>query len=190
MIFKYKFLKKSLIDANLSIENINFEDIQKIRKWRNDQVKGLRQNKKLSIAEQSKYFRNYIMSQSKLSRPETFLFGLKKDNNLVGYGGLVYISWTNRRAEISFLLDTKIMKTESKNNFFFLRYFDLIKFLAFNKLKLLKIYMQTSVFRNITPKLLKKSGFIYEATLKKHVYKKTTGFVDVVIYSCFNKLKR
>ena len=60
MIFKYKFLKKSLIDANLSIENINFEDIQKIRKWRNDQVKGLRQNKKLSIAEQSKYFRNYI----------------------------------------------------------------------------------------------------------------------------------
>ena len=55
------------------------------------------------------------------------------------------------------------------------------------QLKLLKIYMGTSVFRNITPKLLKKSGFIYEATLKKHVYKKTTGFVDVVIYSYFNK---
>tara|TARA_Y100000310_G_scaffold338518_1_gene428354 strand:- start:1144 stop:1716 length:573 start_codon:yes stop_codon:yes gene_type:complete len=190
MIFKYKFLKKRLIDANLSIENINFEDIQKIRKWRNDQVKGLRQNKRLSITEQTKYFRNYIMSQSKLSRPETFLFGLKKDNNLIGYGGLVYISWTNRRAEISFLLDTKIMKTKGKNNFFFLRYFDLIKFLAFNKLKLLKIYMGTSVFRNITPKLLKKSGFKYEATLKKHVYKKTIGFVDVAIYSYFNKLKR
>ena len=71
MIFKYKFLKKNLINANLSIENINFKDIQKIRKWRNDQVKGLRQNKKLSIAEQIKYFRNYIMSQSKLSKPET-----------------------------------------------------------------------------------------------------------------------
>ena len=147
MKFSYKFLKKKISYKNFSIENLNLKDTEKIRLWRNQQKKVLRQNFVLTKKDQKEYFYNVIKKETKKKTPSTILFGFKKDGLLKGYGGLVYISWENKRAELSYLLNPKDSK--SKNNYKSLSYiyFKLIKKLAFKKLKLNRIYTETFFYR-------------------------------------------
>ena len=41
-------------------------------------------------------------------QPYQILFSFLKNNEFIGYGGLVHINWEEKKAEISFLLNTKI----------------------------------------------------------------------------------
>jgi hypothetical protein len=113
--YNYNFLKKKISSGKFSLQNLEKKDIEIIRNWRNQQVKVLRQNKYITKNDQKKYFKNYILKQVKEKKPETFLFAFKENNITIGYGGLVYISWDNRRAEVSYLLNTKL--TKKKKNY-------------------------------------------------------------------------
>ena len=183
--FKYKFFNLSQASIeSYKIDFIKFEDIEQIRKWRNSSIKYLRQEHKITKKEQTLYFKKNVHEQTKLKKPKHILFGFKKDDILIGYGGLVHISWVNKNAELSFLLNPKFNGKTYK--IFFNKYINLLVNLSFNHYKLKKIYTQTYSYRKINIELLKKNKFIKEGCLKNHIFK-NGQFSDLVIQSLENK---
>ena len=150
MSFNYKFLKRKLNYRGFSIENLKKTDIEKLRIWRNTQRKVLRQNKILSKREQYIYFNEYILKQTKKKFPEVILFAFKNEKKLIGYGGFVYISWDNKRAEVSYLLKTEFTLDKEIYKFHTLIYFELIKKIAFRVIKFRRIFLETLFIEKIT----------------------------------------
>jgi hypothetical protein len=99
---EYSILKsKKYLSKNLELVVIRKEDIQKIRKWRNEQREVLRQDKILTKKEQEDYFNTMIITTFEKKNPEMILFSFLSKNKCIGYGGLVHINWKARRGEIS-----------------------------------------------------------------------------------------
>ena len=144
--------------------------------------KVLRQNNLLSKSNQSKYFNKYISKQATKKFPEVILFAYKYKNEIIGYGGLVYISWENKRAEVSYLLKTEYTLKKDTYKFYSLIYFALIKKLAFKIIKLKRIFTETFIFRKNHIKILEKSGFRKEGILRKHNIK-NKKHVNVIVHS-------
>jgi RimJ/RimL family protein N-acetyltransferase len=182
--FEYKVLKNQTLSVeDFSIVPIRWEDRSKIMVWRNEQVYHLRQSKTLTIQDQDDYFSNIVSRLFNEEQPNQILFSYLKGEDCIGYGGLVHINWTDKNAEISF-----IMKTQLEENFFDVHwktYLSMIEKVAFDDLILKKIY--TYAF-DLRPKLysaLMAAGFFNEARLKDHCYF-DGKFKDVVIHSKFN----
>ena len=164
---KYKFLTKDLKNNLFSLSNINDADIQFIRIIRNNQINFLRQKKKITKLEQIKYFKNKVLIETKKKFPEMILFGLFEKKKIIGYGGLVHISWKDKRAELSLLLDDRI---NSKNLYqLYSIFIDLSLHLAFKVFKFSKITTETYSNRRKIISTLKSKKFILEGKLKKHV---------------------
>lgn len=185
MSFNYKFLKRKLNYRGFSIENLKKTDIEKLRIWRNTQRKVLRQNKILSKREQYIYFNEYILKQTKKKFPEVILFAFKNEKKLIGYGGFVYISWSNKRAELSFLLDTDITFNKKLYKNYSNIYYRLVKKLAFEKIKFKRLFTETFSYRVNHIKILQNAGFKKEGTLRKH-YIKNKKSVNVIVHSIVN----
>jgi hypothetical protein len=110
----YTCLRRQCISReNKKICTIQPEDIQPIRVWRNAQLPYLRQSHPIEFDEQVKYYRDNIWPTMELERPSNILMSYFEEAQLIGYGGLVHISWEHKRAEVSFLLDPDRMLTES-----------------------------------------------------------------------------
>ena len=86
--------------------------MESIRKWRNEQIDILRQNKPLTKDEQSKYYHQVIKKSFYEKKPEMILFSFLIKNNCVGYGGFVHIDWNSKKAELSIILDTNRTKKQ------------------------------------------------------------------------------
>ena len=67
------------------------------------------------------------------------MFSIKKKNNTIGYCGFVNISWINKCAEISFLLDHKLKDRKKNYKIIMLRSFNKLFKIGFKKLKFKKI---------------------------------------------------
>ena len=93
---------------NFKIIPIRMKDRNMIMSWRNDQIYHLRQKAKLKRKDQDLYFKNIVKKQFKEKQPNQLLFSFIENNLLIGYGGLVHIDWTNKNAEISFLMKTEL----------------------------------------------------------------------------------
>ena len=182
MSFNYKFLKRKLFYKDFSIDNLRKDDVEKLRLWRNSQRKVLRQNKIISKSEQSKYFNNFIKIQTKKKYPEVILFAYRHKDELIGYGGLVYISWQNNRAELSFLLNTDYTHNKKINNFYSMIYFNLAKKFAFKRLRLNRLYTETFQYRRNQIKILENFGFKKEGILRKHNIKNNKP-VNVIVHA-------
>ena len=107
MVFpdKYKALKiKSLSELEYSIVPIRYKDRFKIMQWRNEQLFHLRQVKPLTEKDQENYFRNVVAKLFEQEKPNQLLFSYLKNNECIGYGGLVHINWFDKNAEISFII--------------------------------------------------------------------------------------
>lgn len=81
-----------------------FQDIEKIRRWRNSQTKYLRQQGPVSRLKQIIYFFSNVRKDMATKQPEKVLLGVVSREGLVGYCGLVHIDWMRNEAEVSFLL--------------------------------------------------------------------------------------
>lgn len=156
---KYKILKvQSFEKAEYLLKPIRFEDRHKIMKWRNEQIKHLRQSKPLKRKEQDEYFNTVILRQFDQENPEQILFSFLKDDKCIGYGGLVHINWKQKKAEISFLIDTEIEKDHFKK--FWLIFIGMIEKVAFNELDFNEIFTYSYEVRpNLYP-ILEQGGFI------------------------------
>ncbi len=169
--------------GNYSLVPIRDEDKYLIMKWRNEQIYHLRQQVQLTYQDQEKYFSDVISKLFDLNQPSQVLFSYLKDGECIGYGGLVHINWTDRNAEISFIMDTALESKEFEKNW--LIYLTLLKRIAYQHLRLHKIYTYAFDLRPRLYDTLNKAGFIQEARLKEHCLFEEK-YIDVVIHSALN----
>lgn len=182
---KYVCLSKQVrIDKRYSIVPIRDEDKYIIMHMRNAQIFHLRQQVLLTEGMQDRYFAEVISQLFDNPQPSQILFSYLSDNQCIGYGGLVHINWIDRHAEISF-----IIKPELEPQYFnacWQSFLNMIQEVAFNDIKLHKIFTYAFDLRpNLYP-VLELCGFHQEAILKDHCLSQGK-FINVVIHSKINE---
>jgi RimJ/RimL family protein N-acetyltransferase len=153
-----------------SVRNILPEDIQHIRIWRNEQIKVLRQKHVITEEMQQAYFEKHVFPEYEKEFPDKILVSLLYDGKLIGYGGLVYISWEDQRAEVSFLVETSRTTDDKLYGQDFLNYLRLIKQLAFDQKGFNRLFTETYAFRTFHISILEEAGFRQEGVLKENIY--------------------
>ncbi len=188
MIFPstYNCLHENVYSSNeYKIIPIRYEDRFKIMKWRNEQMYHLRQSELLSQEVQDNYFKNTVSSLFEELKPNQILFSFLKNDECIGYGGLVHINWIDKNSEISF-----IMNTELENKYFSILwsvFLKLIEQVAFRDLKLHKLHTFAFDLRPHIYDIFESVGFKKEAELLEHCYFDNI-FKNVIIHSKFNNL--
>lgn len=175
---------KTFSQGIYSLVPIRSEDREDIRKWRNEQIYHLRQNRILTKQEQNIYFETVITNLFNIEKPDQLLFSYLKKDKCIGYGGLVHINWIDKNAEISFIIDTLLEKDEFNEHWNI--YLDILLKIAFHELKLHKVYTYAFDVRPQLYKTLESYGFRKEAVLKEHciingIYK------NVIIHSYYEQ---
>lgn len=177
----YKVLNQQIFKSNrYSIVPIRFEDRHEIMKWRNEQIYHLRQSKYLTKEDQDHYFNDIVAKLFEQEKPSQILFSYLEDDRCIGYGGLVHINWSNKNAEISFIMDTSL-----EAEYFELHwttYLTLIEEVAFKEMKLHKIFTYAYDLRPRLYSIFESIGFGKEATLQDHIFYQNK-YVSVVIHS-------
>lgn len=170
-------------DGPFSIVPIRFEDRYDIMQWRNEQIYHLRQKAPLTKDDQDAYFENVVARLFDEEKPGQFLFSFLKEQECIGYGGLVHINWYDQTAEISFIMKTALQDRQFEDLWHI--YLGLIKRLSFRELGLQKVF--TYAF-DIRPRLytaLTRSGFFLDARLKNHC-RVNNEPKDVLIHAFLN----
>jgi RimJ/RimL family protein N-acetyltransferase len=178
---KYKCLSQRIFQkGQYWIQPIRFETHLEIMKWRNDQIKFLRQEAPLTEADQLKYFSLIIKKLYEVDEPGQLLFNFYQGQELIGYGGLVHIDWKNLNAEISFILDSAKNTQDSylEKFSFFLQLIEK----ASRKLNLHKIFTYGYNIVEYRFKPLEELDYLLEANLIDHNYINDKLY-DVRIYS-------
>ena len=152
--------------GDLVIRPIRFDDREIIRDWRNSQMKVLRQNKPITQLAQDDYFNNVICMSLIAENPEQILLSMEHQEKLVAYGGLVHISWANRRAELSFLTSGDLPVDDYER--YFSTFITYILNVARGQFGLHKIFTETYEFRHEHICVMEKCGFKIEGRLIDH----------------------
>ena len=167
---KYTCLKKnSFIDNEFEIRPISINDIEQIRLWRNKQMDVLRQKKSITVSEQIAYYNNVLLATLSQEFPNQIIFSYFKDKILIGYGGLVHISWEDKRAEMSFLLNPDLISNEGIYEQYFLKFISFMTEVNFNELGFHKIFTETYSHRTFHISVLVKAGLELEGVLRDHI---------------------
>jgi RimJ/RimL family protein N-acetyltransferase len=181
----YKCLRQNnFIDGLYSIVPIRNEDRYQIKKWRNEQMFHLRQNKILTDEDQDSYFNNIIKPSFSQQYPSQILFSFLDNGMLIGYGGLVHINWDDKIAEVSLLMNTYLEENYFSSNWS--QFLKLLSMVAFDNLGFIKIFTYAFDLRPKLYAVLENFEFKREAVLKNHVAFEGR-YIDVIIHSKFNK---
>jgi len=157
---KYSFLKFNDYSINnYSLLPLRYEDIFKIKKWRNDQIDILRQNKILSDLDQENFYQGLIKKSFYNSNPNEILFSFLLNDVCIGYGGVVYVDWEKKTAEISFINETKRANQNKIYENDFNTFISLLFPISFSELKFNKLTTETYGIRRNTLQILDKLGF-------------------------------
>lgn len=163
---------------------IRDEDRYDIMQWRNEQIYHLRQSKPLDKETQDEYFDTVISKLFETENPNQILFSYLENGVCIGYGGLVYINWIDKNAEISFIMNTKL---EDQHFYKHWKIFLLlIEELSFKILHFHKIFVYAFDLRIKLYEALEGASYYKEATLKEHTFF-NNNFIDVLIYSKLNE---
>ena len=182
---KYQCLtQKEFSNGEYKLVSIRFEDRYEIMKWRNEQIYHLRQKEPLTIEQQDAYFENVVDKLFYEEQPNQVLFSFLKNDELIGYGGLVHINWVDKNAELSFVMETNL------ENFMFEEiwsaYLVIIEKMAFENLNLHKIYTFAFDLRPNLYQVFEKNGLVLDARLNEHCIF-NGRYLDVVIHSKINQ---
>lgn len=136
---KYNCLSNQVFThEQYSLVPIREGDRYDIMKWRNEQIYHLRQAEPLTKEKQDWYFENVVAKLFDQEQPSQILFSYLKNEECIGYGGLVHINWQDKHAEISFIMATEL---EAEGfEFHWKTYLGLIEQVAFEELHLHKIF--------------------------------------------------
>jgi RimJ/RimL family protein N-acetyltransferase len=147
----------------------------------------LRQAEPLTKSKQNAYFENVVAKLFEQEQPNQLLFSFLKGEECIGYGGLVHINWTDKNAEISFIMETSL--EENQFDEIWSEYLYLLEKVAFMELKLHKLIVYAFDLRPHLYRAIEAKSFKKEATLKGHCLFQGK-FIDVVIHSKFSTLKK
>ncbi len=162
------------------LTTIQDDEIERVRIWRNQQIDVLRQKFEISEKEQIQYFRDEVWPDLDSHRPNQILLSIYRDGIHIGYGGLVHISWEDSRAEISFLLDTRIDETGDLFRDIFKNFLSGIEKIATENLKLHKLVLETYSFRVNHIAVIDNSGFTREGFLTDQIFVKGEWFNSIL----------
>lgn len=183
---KIETFVNNLNEQGYQLMPINEKDMFTIKKWRNKQIKFLRQKKKLTDRDQKKYFNEVVLPSYNKKKPQLMLFKLAHKGVFVGYGGITNIDWVSKRAEISFLDDNLRADDETTYKEDFTAFLLIIKKVVFEYLKFQRVFTETYDIRPAHIKILENNDFLFEGRLVRHEY--IAGkFVDSLIHGCINK---
>ena len=171
---------------NYSITPIRYIDIQEIRRWRNEQIDVLRQEKIITPEQQTQYYESVIKKSFFEHQPTIILFSFFLEKDCVGYGGLTNINWKLKNAELSFICETKRSKKTDLYQKDFSVFLKLIKQLSFEYLKFVKLYTETYDIRDNHIKILEAHEFILTSTLIKNKPIRKER-INVLFHSLYNK---
>jgi RimJ/RimL family protein N-acetyltransferase len=163
-----------------SLVPIRHEDRYKIMQWRNDQIYHLRQAEPLTKEKQDWYFENVVAKLFQQEKPNQLLFSFLKDDECIGYGGLVHINWIDKHAEISFIMNTALEKKFFETNWS--EYLKLLEKIAFNHLAIHKLFVYAFDLRPHLYTMLERNMYFLDARLKEHCLF-NGQFKDVVIHA-------
>ena len=154
--------------GHYTLKTVQPEHIERIRLWRNQQINVLRQSKPISKKEQIEYYEEYVWSELTSHTPSQILLSYKYKKKLIGYGGLVNISWQDKMAEMSFLINgsrhhNKEIYHRDMTNFIYL-----IKNLCFDQLSFNRLFTETYEFRHFHIEILNENEFREESRVRRH----------------------
>jgi RimJ/RimL family protein N-acetyltransferase len=152
--------------GSYALRPIRWNDRESIRNWRNAQLEILRQIKPLTAEDQDRYFQEIVFPQFDQELPTQFMFGFYENQQLVGYGALVHIHWSDHRAEVSFLTDPQRLDPPTVGSDW-ANYLELLKPVARN-LGIHKLTTETYAVRTDLIPILEANGFIPEGVLRDH----------------------
>ena len=179
----YKALNNQIYNrVNYSIIPIRMQDMESIRLWRNSQMDVLRQKKELSFDDQKQYFKNKVNALFEEEQPSQLLFSFLKDSELIGYGGLVNISWFDKKAEMSFLVNNTRVSNNIKYSEDFSSFIELMKEVCFREMKFNRLYTETYAFRKFHISILENRGLIEEGRLRHNIYE-NNKYYDSILHS-------
>lgn len=182
----YKVLNNQIYtNAEYSIVPIRNQDRMDIMQWRNEQIFHLRQSKPLSVEDQENYFNKVVSQLFDQDKPNQLLFSYLKNDQCIGYGGLVHINWIDKHAEISFIMQTNLEAKEFGVHWGI--YLNLIEKVGFQELKFHKLFTFAFDVRPHLYPVLENNGFVKEATLKDHCCF-NGRMKDVLIHSKWNSV--
>ena len=168
------------------LKTVQDSQIEKIRLWRNAQIDVLRQREEISFQEQKAYYEKHVWEEMNHTYPNKILFSFFETSTHIGYGGLTNISWENKRAELSFILDNERAKKDSTYFTDFNMFLKLIKLVIFDSLKFNRIFTETYDIRSSHIRILELNGFNLEGRLLKHNLIKGS-YIDSLIHGCIKK---
>ena len=186
----YACMPRSILgDGTLTIRPVERSHIEEIRRWRNAQMDVLRQSSEITPAQQERYYETHVWPQKSVLEPPNILLSYQDNGVAIGYGGLVHISWENRRAEVSFLLDPEIAQRQDDYARYFLAFLKLVRELALKDLQFERIFTETYATRVHHIGVLELAGFRREGVMKHHVM--IDGeFVDSIIHGYLSSYDR
>lgn len=161
-------------------------DIESIRNWRNAQLDILRQKELISKSQQMEYFESKIWDTFKLDRPKNVLFSFFKNGEHIGYGGLVHMSWEDKRAEMSFLVNPLIANNNETYSKSLISFIELMRNVIFDDLKFHRLFTETYAIREFHISVLEKARFMLEGIMRDHVII-DQNFSNSLIHSILNK---
>lgn len=177
----YRILTKNEFSlGNYRLVPIRYEDRLLIMKWRNEQIYHLRQAKPLTEEDQENYFNSVVAKLFDQEKPGQLLFSFLKDQECIGYGGLVHMNWIDRHAEISFIMDTSLEDTHFSE--YWNIYLSLVEQVAFAELDFHKLFTYAYDVRPHLFDAIEKAHYTKEAVLKEHCLF-NNEFKDVIIHS-------
>ena len=174
---------KSFSQGAYSISSIEMSDAMPVMHWRNAQLDALRQKHPLTEEGQSEYFEKVVKVEFPKTHPDFILLRFTYQKKLIGYGGLVHINWQDKRAEVSFLLETTRAKNIGQYILELKIFLGLIKSVAFIEFELNKITTESYSHRQHHVQAIEECGFNRDGILRDHTLIEGE-WVDSVLGSC------
>jgi RimJ/RimL family protein N-acetyltransferase len=186
----YQCLQAQRVDNGpYSIIPVQDEHIDSIRLWRNAQMDILRQSSVISSQQQQSYFETKVWPEMDVLQPSNILMAFLLNDELIGYGGLVHISWEHLRAEVSFLVEPNRAKKATIYASDQINFLSLMKMLAFDQLGFHRIFTESYDIRPQHLVNIETAGFIREGVMRAHVHINGRP-VDSIIHGCLRTYEK
>jgi RimJ/RimL family protein N-acetyltransferase len=108
------------------------------------------------------------------------------DTQLIGYGGLVNISWKDKRAEMSFLVSPEIAANANQYSAAISNFIGLIKTLVFDEMMFNRLFTETYEFRDFHIAQLVQNGFVQEGIMRQHIFE-NNRYCDSILHGMLRR---